>query len=77
MAPALNNLLGGQVDGFFADVPAVMAQIKGGRVKALGMASKTRHPLLPEVKTFEEQGFKSWIPTIGTGCSPQPKHRLR
>jgi len=59
MAPALNNLLGGQVDGFFADVPAVMAQIKGGRVKPLGMASKTRHPLLPEVKTFEEQGFKS------------------
>lgn len=59
MAPALNNLLGGQVDGFFADVPAVMAQIKGGRVKALGMASKTRHPLLPDVKTFEEQGFKS------------------
>jgi tripartite-type tricarboxylate transporter receptor subunit TctC len=59
MAPALNNLLGGQVDGFFADVPAVMAQIKGGRVKPLGMASKTRHPLLPDVKTFEEQGFKS------------------
>jgi tripartite-type tricarboxylate transporter receptor subunit TctC len=59
MAPALNDLLGGQVSGFFADVPAVMAQIKGGRLKALGMASKKRHPLLPEVKTFEEQGFKS------------------
>jgi tripartite-type tricarboxylate transporter receptor subunit TctC len=59
MAPALNNLLGGQVDGFFADVPAVMAQIKGGRIKALGMASKARHPLLPDVKTFEEQGFKA------------------
>ena len=59
MAPALNDLLGGQVSGFFADVPAVMAQIKGGRLKALGMASKKRHPLLPDVKTFEEQGFKS------------------
>jgi tripartite-type tricarboxylate transporter receptor subunit TctC len=59
MAPALNDLLGGQVNGFFADVPAVMAQIKGGRLKALGMASKKRHPLLPDVKTFEEQGFKS------------------
>lgn len=59
MAPALNDLLGGQVSGFFADVPAVMAQIKGGRLRALGMASKTRHPLLPDVKTFEEQGFKS------------------
>lgn len=59
MAPALNDLLGGQVDGFFADVPAVMAQIKGGRLKAIGMASSKRHPLLPDVKTFEEQGFKS------------------
>jgi len=59
MAPALNDLLGGQVAGFFADVPAVMSQIKGGRLKALGMASKSRHPLLPDVKTFEEQGFKS------------------
>ena len=59
MAPALNDLLGGQVAGFFADVPAVMAQIKGGRLKALGMASAKRHPLLPDVKTFEEQGFKS------------------
>lgn len=59
MAPALNDLLGGQVAGFFADVPAVMAQIKGGRLKALGMASSKRHPLLPDVKTFEEQGFKS------------------
>jgi len=55
----MNDLLGGQVSGFFADVPAVMAQIKGGRLRAIGMASKTRHPLLPDVKTFEEQGFKS------------------
>ena len=59
MAPALNDLLGGQVSGVFADVPAVMAQIKGGRLKALGMASQKRHPLLPEVKTFEELGFKA------------------
>ena len=59
MAPALNDLLGGQVSGFFADVPAVMAQIKGGRLRAIGMASKSRHALLPDVKTFEEQGFKS------------------
>jgi tripartite-type tricarboxylate transporter receptor subunit TctC len=59
MAPALTNLLGGQVEGVFADVPAVMGQVRGGRLKALGIASKTRHPLLPDVKTFEEQGFKA------------------
>lgn len=59
MAPALTQLLGGQVEGVFADVPAVMGQVKSGRLKALGIASKSRHPLLPEVKTFEEQGFKA------------------
>ena len=59
MAPALNDLFGGQVAGAFADVPAVMGHVRSGRLKALGIASKTRHPLLPEVKTFEEQGFKA------------------
>jgi tripartite-type tricarboxylate transporter receptor subunit TctC len=59
MAPALTHLLGGQVEGVFADVPAVLGQVRGGRLKALGLASRQRHPLLPEVKTFEEQGFKA------------------
>lgn len=59
MAPALTDLFGGQVAGVFADVPAVIGHVRSGRLKALGIASKSRHPLLPEVKTFEEQGFKS------------------
>lgn len=58
MAPALNDLLGGQVSGAFADVAAVMSQIKAGRLKALGIAAPARHPGLPEVKTFEEQGIR-------------------
>jgi len=58
MAPALNDLLGGQVAGAFADVAAVMGQIKAGRVKALGVAAPKRHPGLPDVKTFEEQGIR-------------------
>lgn len=75
IAPALTNLLGGQIQGFFADVPAVIGQIKGGRLKALGMASKTRHPLLPDVKTFEEQGFKSvdtnnWYALFASAATP-------
>lgn len=59
MAPALTDLFGGQVAGVFADVPAVINHVKSGRLKALGIASKKRHPLLPEVKTFDELGFKS------------------
>lgn len=58
MAPALNDLLGGQVSGVFADVAAVMGQIKGGRLKALGLAAPSRHPGLPDVRTFEEQGIR-------------------
>jgi tripartite-type tricarboxylate transporter receptor subunit TctC len=77
MAPALTNLLGGQVAGVFADVPAVMGQIKAGRLKALGMASRTRHPGLPEVKTFEEMGFpavdtNNWYAFFVSSKTPRP-----
>ncbi|WP_304306782.1 tripartite tricarboxylate transporter substrate binding protein [Pseudacidovorax intermedius] len=59
MSLALTDLVGGQVQGVFADVPAVMSQIEGGRLKALGIAASRRHPSLPQVKTFEEQGIKA------------------
>jgi len=59
MAPALIDLLGGQVKGVFADVAAVMPHIRGGRIKAIGIADHKRHPSLPDVKTFEEQGIKA------------------
>ena len=77
MAPALTNLLGGQVAGVFADVPAVMGQIKAGRLKALGMASRTRHPGLPEVRTFEEMGFpavdtNNWYAFFVSSKTPRP-----
>ena len=56
-APALTDLLGGQVDAFFADVPALMTQITGGKVKVLGAASAQRNPKLPNVPTLAEQGY--------------------
>ena len=77
MAPALTNLLGGQVAGVFADVPAVMGQIKSGRLKALGMASRVRHLGLPEVRTFEEMGFpavdtNNWYAFFVSSKTPRP-----
>lgn len=59
MAPAFTDLMGGQVRGVFADVPAVMPHVQGDRLKAIGIASSKRHPSLPDVKTFEEQGIKA------------------
>jgi tripartite-type tricarboxylate transporter receptor subunit TctC len=59
MSQALTDVMGGQVAGVFADVPAVMGQVKSGRLKPMGIASKNRHPGLPDVKTFEELGIKA------------------
>lgn len=56
-APAITDVLGGQVAGFFGDVPGLIGHIKGGKLKAIGIAAPKRHPLLPEVKTFEELGI--------------------
>lgn len=56
-APAITDVMGGQVAGFFGDVPGLIGHIKGGRVKAIGIAADKRHPLLPDVKTLPEQGI--------------------
>ena len=56
-APALTDLLGGQVQVFAADAPVLMPQIKGGKIKALGAASGQRNPMLPDVPTLAEQGY--------------------
>ncbi|MFM1887701.1 MAG: hypothetical protein RL026_2858 [Pseudomonadota bacterium] len=57
-APAITDLMGGQVGGFFGDVPGLIGHVKSGRLKALGIASPKRHPALPDVPTLEEQGIK-------------------
>ncbi len=56
-APALTDLLGGQVTALFADAPVLMSQIEGGKLKPLGAASGRRNPMLPNVPTLAEQGF--------------------
>ena len=56
-APAITDVIGGHVTAFFGDVPGLMAHIKGGKLKPIGIAASKRHPLLPEVKTFAEMGI--------------------
>jgi len=57
-APAITDVMGGQVGGFFGDVPGLINQVKAGKVKALGIASNTRHPVLPDIRTLDEQGIR-------------------
>lgn len=56
--PAINDLLGGQVDAAFVNINSIIQHIKAGKVRALAVASEKRNPLLPDVPTLAEQGVK-------------------
>jgi tripartite-type tricarboxylate transporter receptor subunit TctC len=56
-APALTDLLGGQVQAFFADVPVLLPQINGGKIKPIAFASNQRNPMLPNAPTLGEAGY--------------------
>ena len=56
-APAITDVMGGQVSAFFGDIPGLIGHVKAGKLKAIGIAAAKRHPLLPEVPTLVEQGL--------------------
>jgi len=56
--PAMADLLGAQVDATFMNINTGLPNIKGGKLRALAITSSKRSPLLPEVPTMEELGFK-------------------
>ena len=60
-APAVTDLIGGQVDLSFATLGSVLPHIKSGKLTALAVASKQRSSLLPQVPTFEEAGVKGFV----------------
>ena len=74
-APAINDVMAGHVDGFFGDIPGLITNVKAGKLKPVGLAAKERHPLLPDVKTFEEMGIKNvdsdnWYAIFTTSGTP-------
>ena len=54
---ALTDVIGGHVDSMFVAAPAAIPQVKGGKVRALAVASRRRAPALPDLPTFAEAGF--------------------
>jgi tripartite-type tricarboxylate transporter receptor subunit TctC len=57
IAPAMTDLLGGQIQMLVADVPVLLPQIKSGAIKALAITSGTRISALPDVPTTAEMGY--------------------
>lgn len=57
-APAIVDLLGGQVDASFSNINTCLTHIQSGKLRAIAVTSAKRSPLLPDVPTMEELGLK-------------------
>jgi len=60
IAPAVTDLVGGQVSMMFAPLQTALPHIRSGKLRALGIASRKRSPLLPELPTIAEQGVANF-----------------
>ena len=58
--PAVTDLIGGQIDVMFTDMPTGLPQVKAGKLKALGVTPRQRSPLAPELPTLEQAGVKGY-----------------
>lgn len=76
-APAMQDLLGGQIDGLFDPVTTNVAALKAGSIRAIAISTPQRLPALPNIPTFAEQGFASltgsqWLGLSGPKNLPAP-----
>jgi tripartite-type tricarboxylate transporter receptor subunit TctC len=75
IGPAITDILGGQTQALFPGLAAGLPHIKAGKVRPLAITGLKRHPLLPDVPTFEELGFKGfdgvqWYGIVGPANLP-------
>lgn len=80
-APAMTDLMGGQVPYAIDTVAAAITQLKGGKIKAIGVTTARRSTLLPDVPTFAESGYDlnadTWIAVVAPrGLPPDVKATL-
>ncbi len=73
--PAINDLVGGQVEVMFDNLPSSIEQAKAGNLRALAVTSAKRSPALPDVPTFAESGLagfeaSSWFALFAPKSTP-------
>ena len=68
-APALTDLIGGQIHVTFDNIPVVIPHVRTGRLRALGVTSATRSPLLPDVPAIAEAGLPGYEMTARFGVT--------
>lgn len=73
--PAVTDVIAGTVDVMFADAPVVLPHIKAGKLRALGVGSEQRAPVLPDTPTLAEGGANdvlvaTWYGLMAPGKTP-------
>ena len=76
-APAITDLIGGQIDVIFSNLPESVAHVRSGKLRALAIASTSRNPLLPDVPTTAEAGapqllVENWTAIMAPASTPEP-----
>jgi tripartite-type tricarboxylate transporter receptor subunit TctC len=75
-APAINDLIGGQIPMMFANLSAVIGNIKAGQMRALAVTSAQRSPTAPDIPTIAEQGLPgfeaaTWFALVAPAGTPR------
>ncbi len=76
-SPAVTDLIGGQVQYMFDNMPSAWPQVQAGKLRALAVTTPTRSPAAPNVPTMQESGFKgfdvsSWFGLMAPAGTPAP-----
>ena len=76
-APAVTDLLGGQVESMFDNAPSALPHIKAGKLRPIAVTSAQRSPFLPDVPTIAESGYpgfdvQSWFALVAPAGTPKP-----
>jgi tripartite-type tricarboxylate transporter receptor subunit TctC len=75
--PAMTDLLGGQVDFMFDNLPTALPHIKAGKLRGLAVTTATRSPLAPDLPTMAEAGLPgfelaTWFAFFAPAATPKP-----
>jgi tripartite-type tricarboxylate transporter receptor subunit TctC len=75
IGPAIADMLGGQIQVLFPGLAAALPHIRAGKLKPLAITGLQRHPLVPDLPTFEESGFRGfdgvqWYGIVGPAKLP-------
>ena len=75
-APAINDLIGGQIPFMFSNLSAIVGNVRAGQLRAVGVTSAKRAPALPDVPTLAESGLPgfeaaTWFALVAPTGTPQ------